>query len=180
MDLVPYEELMRSIREKRKRLDVQQKELASRAGVRPSHLNRMERGKADAKYSTVYNVWEQLRIIEEEDKEAAEDLLNNTITWVTPEDTCLNARKIMRENNFSQLPVRDNGEVVGAITDTVLMGVDQHDTAIREIMSEPFPEVSPSTNRAVVEELLKDDNAAVLVKDRREGYWGIITKADLI
>lgn len=180
MELLPYEELMRAMRKKRKKLGVQQKELASRADVRPSHLNRMERGKSEAKYSTVHRVWEELKYMEDDDRETAEDLMSGEIAWVEADDTLLDTRETMLENNFSQMPVREEGVVVGSISETTMMQVRNADELVGEVLESRFPEAYLKTGRPVIEELLKDGNAAVLVKDNEEDYQGIITKADLI
>lgn len=180
MELVEYEDLMQALRRKRKRLDITQKELADRAGISNAQLNRMEHGNVEATYSTVYCIWQTLRQLEENKRTTAGELCSDLITWVRPNDTCAQAKKLMLDNDFSQLPVQgENGDAVGSITDTGLMEVKDPDRPVEEVIEEPFPEISSDTSREVVEALFRDGNQAVLVTNS-DGYSGIITKADLL
>jgi predicted transcriptional regulator len=180
MELLPYKELMRALRKKRKRLDITQKKLADRAGISNAQLNRMEHGNVEATYSTVYRVWEVLKRVEEPGQTTAGELCSDTITWVRPEDTCVHAKELMLENDFSQLPVRaEGGDVVGSVTNSSLIDVDDPDRPVGEVLTEPFPAVSSDTGRDVIEAIFRDGSQAILVTEEGD-YCGIITKADLL
>lgn len=179
MRVLPYDEIMDALRRKRRKLDVTQRELANRVGISKSMLSQMEHGKKDAKYATVHDVWQQLQIMEQEQGETAEELMNAPVNWVRPDDSALDVRSLMHEHDFSQVPVAEDGEMVGSITERDMMDVGDAETPVKEFMGEPFETVSKTTGRNAVRELLKDDNDALIVTEGKK-YLGIITKADLI
>lgn len=180
MDLIPYESLMRKLRDKRRDVGLQQKTVASGAGISKAQLSRMERGKADAKYSTVYAVWEYLREQENGNRATAADLMHPEIEWASVDETVRDARYRMLDNAYSQLPVRDSsGGHVGSVTDRGLMEIDDLDRPVGEVMGPKFIEVTPETSKEAVLELFRDRKEAILVRDDDE-YIGIITTADVI
>lgn len=92
---------------------------------------------------------------------------------------------LMREHNISQLPVLDNGEVIGSLQETVLMNRIFEDSSclgqqVREVMSEALPTISSDTKVASVYQLLLQGRPAVLVLNEDEQPSGIVTKIDLI
>lgn len=181
MELLAYESLMRKLRDKRRDLGIQQKELAADAGVSAAQLSRMERGNADAKYATVYEVWRTLKRYEADETETAAELCTPTIDWVRTDQTGADAAQLLLENDYSQAPVRapDGGRAVGSITTELLLGAGVSDQPVEELMQNPFIEVRPDTSKAAVKEHLSSHRDAVLVYSRGE-YRGIITQFDLI
>ena len=90
----------------------------------------------------------------------------------------------MRENDFSQLPVFEEGKPVGALYEDkvlslALEGKDLKKVVVREAMGEPFP-VVPAT--ATVEQItgcITRDCPAVFVS-LGDSHFDIITKYDLL
>ncbi len=183
MHLFTYESLMRKLRTKRQELGLTQKEVAAQAGISAAQLSRMENGNAEAKYRTVYRVWKELDTVADTTEQTAEALATPDITWITTAQTGREARRLMWDNNYSQLPVcePEHQEAVGGITDRLLMLADELRQPITELMGPPFIEVRPETSRSAVVELLQDGNDAVLVRPDGTGqYTGIITPADVL
>ena len=92
---------------------------------------------------------------------------------------------LMREHNISQLPVLDNGEVVGALQETSLMNrIFEHSDClsqqVRDVMSEALPTIAHDTRVDSVYQLLLEGRPAVLVLDDKSKPTGIVTKIDLI
>lgn len=92
---------------------------------------------------------------------------------------------LMREHNISQLPVVENGEVVGSVQETVLMNRVFEDSnclsqQVREVMSEALPTISQDTKVSSVYQLLLEGRPAVLVLNEESQPSGIVTKIDLI
>jgi predicted transcriptional regulator len=179
MELLPYDAMTRALREKRRDLDIQQQEVARRADISPAYLSRIEKGTTEANYSTIYNVWEVLQHVATAEQATAADLMSGTITWIDADETVREARSIMLEHDFSQLPVRDGDGTVGRVTERLLLERSEPETRISTVMGEPFLEVSPSTSRDAVSALFSDGNPALLVRDDGQ-YCGIITPMDLI
>lgn len=181
MELLPYESLMAKLREKRRALDVTQRQIASEAGVSPSQLSRMENGNAEAKYRTVHAVWETLRRHEAVDRKTAAELCSPTVAWADTDETVRDAWLRMRTHHYSQLPVRDGaGRHVGGVTERSF--VDAPKTApVAEVMGAKFVTVSPETSRETLAALLREETAAVLVRGGEDdSYAGIVTTADLV
>jgi predicted transcriptional regulator len=101
-------------------------------------------------------------------------------------ETVEKASMIMRENDFSQLPVFDGERVVGSISETtVLENILRYKdinalkaSPVGYLMDEPFPQVDDRTPIDAVLALLKYRYAVLVTK--RGKVVGIITKADLL
>ncbi|MEO1449360.1 MAG: cystathionine beta-synthase [Bacteroidota bacterium] len=94
------------------------------------------------------------------------------------------AIRLMQERDVSQLPVADNGEIIGSITESRVLSVilddpTAKDGPVSQAISDPFPYVLGSTRLDMISKLINKDNPAVLVQ-RNEKQTGIITKFDLI
>jgi|APHM01.1.fsa_nt_gi Predicted transcriptional regulator with C-terminal CBS domains len=181
MELLEYESLMRKLKDKRRELGIQQKELAGKADVSAAQLSRMENGRADAKYATVYDVWQELKRYEDEQTDTAADLCTPTIDWVSTNQIAAEAARLLIENDYSQAPVRepDKQRAVGSINTEALLETAGSDQPVSELMTDPFVEVPPSTTKTAIREHLVTQKNAVLVWSDSE-YRGIITKFDLI
>jgi predicted transcriptional regulator len=143
----------------------------------------MENGNAEAKYSTVYRVWETLQRAESNTEDTAADLCTENIEWVTTDQTGRTAKDLMTDNAFSQVPVQeaDSMRSVGSVTDQLLMDVEEIDQPINELMADPFSEIHPETSRSTVIQLLREGDDAVLIQATDgQGYLGIVTPADVI
>ena len=180
MDLIEYEDLMERLRKKRKEVGLQQNEVAHRAGIDPGFLSKMERHGKDAKYRTVYRVWETIDHEATSDRETADKLKATPIEWAETSETHREVKQRMIQEKLSQLPVRDESDNnVGRITESVLMANDDMERTIRELMDAPLVEVPPNMSREAVQGILGDDEPAILVTEDNEAT-GIITKTDLI
>ena len=178
MELVPLEKLSTMLKKKRQRNGIKQKKAASVAGMSPSHVNRIENNTTNPSYNSVYKLWKTLDQLEQKDAVFAKDLMNQPVDTVSKDDTLEEAAKKMRENDFSQLPVVENRECIGRITETRIIEAGNPDLAIEKFMRSELLEVQEKTSIRVIREMLKDESA-VLVTSKGE-IKGIITKADLL
>ncbi|MCS7077819.1 MAG: cystathionine beta-synthase [Bacteroidia bacterium] len=99
-------------------------------------------------------------------------------------DTLAQVARIMQEKNISQMPVMENGEVVGSITESRLLNKLIDDPSakgqpVESIMGYPFPFVMPYTTVDAMTKMITKDNPALLVK-LDDSTIDIITKYDLI
>lgn len=91
----------------------------------------------------------------------------------------------MKANDLSQLPVLNGQEIVGSVTESTILdfmldaGNNSDTTEVKEIMSEPFPEVSPSLPFNQLNHYINRKNPAVVCKNEN-GEWRIVTKYDII
>jgi cystathionine beta-synthase len=102
---------------------------------------------------------------------------------VCPQDTLLTAFQKMEIHDVSQLPVMEQGVPVGSILEDTLMrmvlqGHDLQAYVVREVMTPPFPAVSPDTFLDELTDLISRE-AAVLVPVEN-GQYELLTKYDLV
>jgi len=107
-----------------------------------------------------------------------------SVVSVRPEESLQTAIDRMVENGISQLPVIDQGSVVGSVTESVVLNKlienpSARDHAVSLAMGAPFPVVDLDTPFAGLTSLMKDAPGAVLVQSDA-GDYSIITKSDLI
>lgn len=114
---------------------------------------------------------------------------------VTPQDSLLDATKILKESGFKHLPVVDNGDLVGVVTDRDLKRASASDATTLEVH-----ELLYLLDKVKVEQIMVRDpvttqpedtveSAAKLMIDRKVGCLpvvsggklsGIVTKGDLV
>lgn len=104
---------------------------------------------------------------------------------VAPSDTLGEAIRRMSEYGISQMPVIEDGQVVGSLTETVILNrliekPESRDAQVREVMGQPFPVVPRSLHLEHLSAYLEQGSGAVLVEAPDEGSYQIITKSDLI
>jgi len=95
------------------------------------------------------------------------------------------AVKIMRENDFSQMPVTNGGRIVGSINemqlfDSLVRNPDKKSAAVETIMQAAFPFVDVSTPVESLATMITPENPAVLVRDFKTDANFIITRHDII
>ncbi len=178
MELVPLEKLSTMLKKKRQRNGIKQKKAASIADMSPSHVNRIENNTTNPSYRSVYKLWKTLDKLEQTEPVYAKDLMNKPVDTVSKNDTLETAARKMRENKYSQLPVAEEGDCIGRITETRIIEAGNPDLKVGKVMDSELMEIQPKTSVNVIKEILKDE-PATLVKDNSK-IQGIITKADLL
>jgi len=113
---------------------------------------------------------------------------------VEPSNTVLQAEEIMREQNFRQLPVIKDKELIGIITDRDIrscLGSDSFNTLeeqekaritkVAAVMSSKPIFLSPDDDlRDAVELLIEEKVGGIPVLDEKEGLVGIVTYMDAL
>ncbi len=177
--LPPIEE----IKIRRKRLGITQRELAEKAGVSQALIAKIEAGSVDPRYSTLRRIWEALEELEGE-KLTAERIMNFPVKTVRPRDRVKKAISIMMRYGYSQVPVVERG-VVGNLDEERVVkalgewGEEVLDKEVREIMGPPLPTIPPTASIHLIEAMLSE-TPAILVVDKHGRLIGIITRADLL
>jgi predicted transcriptional regulator len=156
-----------------------QKEIAGRIGLDASQLSRVLNGTHPIKYQHVYSIWNELERESEARQEPAESLMVKDIRWLEANETREDGKRIMQEENFSQLPVREDGEAVGWVTDLALMENPNPDESAIDLISRSMITVEPSDSRQVIIPILEEGYPAVLVEEGSE-YLGLLTRFDLL
>lgn len=171
---------------RRRRLAMSQKELAKLSGVSQSMIAKIESGRISPSYPKTKAIFDSLENLERKNQLKAKDVSHGKVVGVQAHDPVAKGVRVMRETGFSQLPVFNGGQVVGSLTERVILQRIMSTTSpdelskqlIEKIMDEAFPTVSEETPLAMVSGLLQYESAVLVTKRGR--VLGIITKADLL
>jgi len=156
-----------------------QVDVASQLDLDASTINRSLNGEIRTPYTRYRAIWKVLKGREEARQESVKSLTVEEITWAHALETRTEAADKMQDNDFSQLPVKADGEAVGWVTDFNLMENSDPDRPVSEIGGKSMITVSPNDSRELIEVILEEGYPAVLVEDDGE-YEGIITRFDLL
>ena len=183
--MLALQELVRQLRRRRAVAGLTQQQLASSAGVSQSLVAKLERGRLNPSYETV-----RLLIMALEERERGDDadaaaLMRAQPVAAAPGEKLGIALERMKRGGYSQLPVVDDGTPVGSLSEgDILARLEQGETMeairrrpVREVMGASFPTVDPATPRRVLVELLRDNDAVLVVRQGR--LAGVVTKSDL-
>lgn len=103
----------------------------------------------------------------------------------SPENTVGEAFELMQKYHIENLPVLEDGDPIGAISESGLFsrvmnnGSDIKGKTIAEVLEKPYPIVAFDTPLERLSTLINRENGAVLAKDE-SGSYHIVTKYDLI
>jgi len=112
-------------------------------------------------------------------KKAITGTVSDPIT-VTPDVTIGHARRIMRQNDISGVPVVVDGRAVGILTNRDLRFERHLDRPVREVMSTDLVTVAPGTDLERAKDLLQEHKIEkLLVVDDRGYLQGLITIKDI-
>jgi cystathionine beta-synthase len=103
---------------------------------------------------------------------------------VSPNDTVRRGVELMREFQISQIPVVQNGDMVGSINEVAVMQLifDHADIVhaeVKDVMGRPFPLLDEKDEVARAYKELSLGHAAVVVAHERKAI-GVLTKMDII
>lgn len=110
---------------------------------------------------------------------------NKTFFSIESDQTVKEALKLMKDNDISQMPVVENGKIVGALNEndvlTCLLAnpIENSDEQIEKIMVDPFPTVEESLPINKLNLYINKKSPAVIAVDKT-GTSHIVTKYDII
>jgi predicted transcriptional regulator len=169
----------------RKKANLTQKELAMRAGMSQALIARIEAGDVDPRVSTLRKILEVLND-DSFNKISLSSIMHKPVIVVNIDETIGKATEIMWKYGISQIPIINNGGIVGSLREESILkkfkeekSKDVSNLPISCLLEESFPIVSIETNYDEVSRLLSNGNPAVLVSEHGS-MVGIITKIDLI
>ena len=181
---IPWPDIS-TIQKKRVKLGLTQKELARLSGIAQPDISRLEKGLIrEPAYTTVRKLIDALRNYENklpggtiDEPIVAERLMNRDVVSLKPHDRVADAAKIMKERNFSQLPVMDDrGRVVGGVSESLFLSNDGT-ARIEDVMGDSFPIVGKDTRLGTISAILQKEPAVLVV--HRGKVLGIVTKYDV-
>ncbi|MFT4343355.1 MAG: CBS domain-containing protein [Candidatus Woesearchaeota archaeon] len=164
----------------RKRMDMTQNELAKRSGVSQSMLAKIESGVIDPSYTKACAIFAVLDNALHGRQGSADDVMNKKVIWAKPSETLHHVVSVMKKHGISQLPVMENNQVVGLVSERILLEslLSGKKKIVEEVMSDRPPAVSKNASVDVVSRLLVHF-PMVIVYDKRK-VVGLVTKADIL
>ncbi len=172
------------IRRRRIALGISLGELARAIGRSDATLSRIERGQIRPSYDLVQRIFSYLEAQEglATPKLTVADLMSRSLTTVESSASLATAAQRMEAGGFSQLPVVDDGRVVGSLSEGALLRAlaqpDARRLKVRDVLETAYPVVDEGFRADLLPPLL-GRYPAVLVAHRGE-LRGIVTKSDLI
>jgi cystathionine beta-synthase len=105
------------------------------------------------------------------------------VVGVSPSDKLKSAYARMKSYDVSQLPVLENGKLLGVLDESDLLlalqgGTQALEKAISEVMTTKLTLVNPSESPETVVQLLKNGLTAIIADDTT--FFGVVTKMDII
>ncbi len=113
------------------------------------------------------------------------EAMNEQIETIEPETTVIEAAQMMRDGDFGALPVMQNDELIGIVTDrdlTIRVLAEQRDpqeVSIMEVMTSDILTCQADDDVQVAAELMADRQVRRLVVLDGEEIAGIISLGDL-
>jgi len=171
---------------RRRSLSLTQKDLALLAGVSQSMIAKIEALKINPSYERTKKIFDALEELERKAETKAKEIASRKVVGVRREDLVAKATAAMRQTGFSQLPVLNNGFMVGSVSEKsiltrIVKGNDPSELSrkrVEEIMDEPFPQLYEDSPLFLILVLLQYSPAVILTK--RGHPSGIVTRADLL
>ncbi len=192
-ELDSMELLSLHIRNTRKAVGLSQKKLAKTLGMSQSTIARLEKDiiRLNPSYKTVYNVLEALQdasLRVDQSKilgKHAHEIMHNDIIFVKPGDTVEKAVKLMKDNDFAQIPVLNSQYgVLGTVTEKTLLKIvtESPETIstkkVGEILEPSLPQIDGGTAVAKIRPIMETFGAALVMNKGR--VVGIITIYDIM
>jgi predicted transcriptional regulator len=172
------------IRRRRLALGVSLGAVARAVGRSDATLSRIERGQIQPSYELVQRILAYLETQEglARPKLTVGDLRSRVLVTVGSTTPLSDAAQRMESGGFSQLPVVDDGRVIGSVSETALLRAlgepSGRKSRVRDVLETSYPVVDETFPADLLPPIL-GRYPAVLVAHRGE-LSGIVTKADLI
>ena len=165
------------LRKMRLEAGLTQSQLAKLVGVSQAHIAKIEGEKVDPRLSTVNKI---LEVLTSKKRKTCEEIMTRDVIVTSPKEKIKKVSEIMIKHAISQLPVIENGRVIGMVTEEGIvknLSSNISEKTVENIMEPPLPSVSENTDLATIRSILRT-HPGVLVT-RRGKLVGIITDGDL-
>ena len=177
---------LEEIPKRRRSLNLTQKDLALLAGVSQSMIAKIEALKISPSYERTKKIFDALEELERKAETKAKEIASRKVVGVRRQDLVAKATTVMRQTGFSQLPVLDDGFVVGSVSEKSILTqvvkgkglTELSHERVEDIMDEPFPQLDEDSPLSEILTLLQYGPAVILTKRGRPS--GIVTRADLL
>ncbi len=178
---------LKSIQIRRNRLNLTQKELAGYVNVSQSLIAKLEAGKLEPSYSVACKIFRFFEEYNNFEEKLCKDLMTKKVFFVDVNDKIESAVKAMKNKGISQIPIKENNEVIGLISESNLYSLLEkgdnidHIFSMRcgDVMGNSLPVLDERTPISYVLPLLKFYSGILLSSENKKKIVGILTKSNL-
>lgn len=175
-----------SIKQARIKLGITQKKLANMTGVSTSMINQIESGRSKPSYDTAKKIFDNLATLEgKSSSQKAGDFCSRDVIKLKPSNTLQDAIKKMRKESISQIPIFEEKDLVGVISEDGIVkriadvGESQlKDTKVAEVLEAIPPIVDFDTPANALVPLIRFSKCILISKNSK--IVGIITASDTL
>ncbi len=173
---------MKQIKSRRQKIGMTQAKLAIEAGVSQSMIAKIEAGVLDPAYTKAQKILETLERLEKKEELKAKDVMVRKVYSAKKESKIAEVVRIMSSKGLSQMPVVENGNIVGMVTEKTILAkmgsIDVKKSKVGIVMEEMPPIVSEDTLLSTLNVLLQ--NCPLVVVGKKGRFMGVVTKTDII
>ncbi|HLC82144.1 MAG TPA: CBS domain-containing protein [Candidatus Nanoarchaeia archaeon] len=176
--------LLSDLKQLRKKYDLTQKELSNQSGVSQSLIAKIEAGIVEPSYSKALNLFQTLEGHQNKQETKAQEIMTKKVITINKNDCLELVITLMKKHNISQIPVIENAQVCGLITENVILEKTIASSGkinlikAGQIMIDAPPIIPPLIGLRTILELLRD-SSTVLVMEKGE-LKGIISKSNVL
>lgn len=174
------------VKELRKKLGLTQGQLAKKADVSQSLIAKIEADRIDPTFTKTKKIFQALIELSKKHLVSIESIMHKKLITVGKEELLQLAVKKMRKYEISQLPVTEDNNVLGLVSESAILNkmaeLDDpkklSELKVKEAMIEAPPIITKSTDINVVVSLLKYYPVVLVSKEGK--LIGLISKSDMI
>lgn len=169
-----------SLKRKRKRLGLTQKQLSEISGLTQSVIAKIETESVDPRASTLAKLVESLNRAEYPNiPHSVADLMVKNISTIDVSESIRNAITIMVEAGISQLPVLSDGKIVGIVSESnLLKRANDAKASVGKIMKSNPVIISKYLSIGEAKKRLEDEDCLLIAEDGN--LLGLITRIDIL
>jgi predicted transcriptional regulator len=177
---------LKDIQRMRKALGLTQSDLARLSGVSQSLIAKIESGRIDPSFSKAMVIFETLQKLQLKNSKKVKSVMTKEVISIDAESSVSEVVKLMHKHAISQMPVLNKDEVIGSISEKVLIKKLAEEESpkilftkkVKEVMEPPFPTVNEDTPIDLLIPILNFYSAVLVMKGK--SIAGIVTRADLL
>ncbi|MBU0456671.1 MAG: CBS domain-containing protein [Nanoarchaeota archaeon] len=177
-------EELKEIKKLRNKFNLNQKELADKAGVSQSLIAKIEAGKIEPTFTKAKQIFQALEELQEKEEIKAKDVMQRRVIFASVDENLKDIIKKIKSKGISQIPVMRKNNVCGIITESIILKKiserpeDFSSIKVEDAMEDTPPIISSKTGIKTLLKLLQE-YSIVLVAEKGE-IKGIISKTDLL
>ena len=153
---MPYD--LKDIKDIRKKFNLNQTDLAKKAGVSQSLIAKVEAGRLDPTYTNAKKIFDALDELTQKHEIKAEEIMTKKVVSVGKESGVHEVIKKMRKYAISQMPVIENDKILGVLSEATVLDAlmsGKKEIKAKDIMQDAPPTIGKNASITIISSLLK-------------------------